>query len=87
MRMEVSLVPYDHRIMGNVIRKVRKQKGKSQDVISGLAGIDRTHLTKIELGQHSANVETLWMIAAALDMSLSELFRLVEDEIERETNE
>ncbi len=72
---------YDHCTTGAVIRKVRKQKKKSQDVISGLAGIDRTHLAKIELGQHSASVETLWQIAEALDMRISDLFRLVEEEI------
>lgn len=74
---------YDHYTMGAVIRKVRKQKKKSQDVISGLAGIDRTHLAKIELGQHSASVETLWQIAEALDMRISDLFRLVEEEIDK----
>ena len=83
MRMEVSLVPYDHRMMGNVIRTVRKQKGKSQDVISGFAGLDRTHLAKIELGHHSASVETLWAVAEALDMRLSDLFRMVEEELDK----
>lgn len=74
---------YDHCVMGMVIRKVRKQKRKSQEVISGLAGIDRTHLAKIELGQHSASVETLWQISEALDMRMSDLCRLVEEEIEK----
>lgn len=74
---------YDHCTMGKVIRKVRKQKKKSQDVISGLAGIDRTHLAKIELGQHSASVETLWQIAEALDMRISDLFCLVEEELDK----
>lgn len=80
-------MPYDHRIMGRVLRKARKQKRKSQDVISGFAGIDRTHLAKIELGNHSASVETLWAIAEALDMRLSDLFRLVEDELDRSEND
>ncbi|MBQ2953022.1 MAG: helix-turn-helix transcriptional regulator [Clostridia bacterium] len=74
---------YDHHRMGEVIRRVLKQKRKSQDVLSGLAGMDRTHLAKIETGQHSANAETLWKIADALDMPLSELFRLVEDETDK----
>lgn len=74
---------YDHHVMGKVLRAVRDSKGKSQEVIGGLAGIDRTHLTKIECGQHSASVETLWQIADALDIRLSELFRLVEEEIDK----
>lgn len=78
---------YDHHVMGRVLRRIRKQKRKSQDVISGLAGIDRTHLSKIELGQHSANPETLWNIAEALDMRTSDVFRLVEEEIEKTAKE
>ena len=36
----------------------------------------------IETGTKNANVDTLWRIAAALDMHLSELIRAVEDEHE-----
>ena len=75
---------YDHRVMGKVLRAVRERKHKSQEVISGFAGIDRTHLTKIECGQHSASLETLWQIAEALEMPLSEIMRLVEEEIENQ---
>lgn len=72
---------YDHRVMGKVLRAVRERKKKSQEVISGLAGLDRTHLTKIECGQHSASMETLWQIAEALEIPLSELVQMVEKEI------
>ena len=72
---------YDHRVMGQVIRAVREKKGKSQEVISGLAGLDRTHLTKIERGQHSASLETLWQIAEALEIRLSDLVRMTEEEL------
>lgn len=37
----------------------------------------------IENGRKKANVETLWRIAAALDMRMSELMRMVEDEMDR----
>jgi len=78
---------YDHRVMGEVIRLVRKQKRKSQEVVSGLAGIDRTHLAKIEMGRHSASTDTLWKIAEALEMRPSELFRMVEDAIAKEQDQ
>lgn len=74
---------YDHKVTGRVIRRLRKKKGLSQDVLSGLAGIERTHLTKIELGTKSANPETLWKVADALDVRLSDIFRLVEEEIDK----
>ena len=74
---------YDHRATGKVIRRLRAKRGISQEVLSGLAAVNRSHLAEIESGVVNANVETLWRIASALDMRLSELMRLVEDEIGR----
>ena len=74
---------YDHTVTGRVIRRLRLQRGMSQEVLSGLAAVSRSHLAEIETGRDSANVETLWRIAAGLDLRLSELMRLVEDETER----
>ncbi len=66
-------------ILGQTIRSLRKKKNISQDVLSGLAGIARTHLTMIENGTIHANIETIWKIAYALDLRPSELFALVEE--------
>ena len=66
-------------ILGQTIRSLRKKKNISQDVLSGLAGIARTHLTMIENGTIHANIETIWKIAYALDLRPSELFSLVEE--------
>ena len=74
---------YDHTATGRVIRQLRLERGMSQEILSGLAAISRSHLAEIESGKDNANVETLWRIASALDMRLSELMRLVEDEIGR----
>ena len=71
---------YDYRKMGMLIRKLRKEKGISQDVLSGLAGIGRSHLAMIETGTKNANVETLWRISEAMDIPLSTLFRIYESE-------
>lgn len=73
---------FDYNAVGMVIRKLRKKRGLSQEVVSGLAGIARTHLTMIEKGSKQPNLETLWRISLALNMPLSELIRLVEAEIE-----
>ena len=67
------------------IRDLRKEKGISQDVLSGFAGIARTHLTMIENGTKQANFETLWKIALALDIRPSELVARIEEEIENHT--
>lgn len=68
--------------VGIVIRRLRLKRSISQEVASGLAGIARTHLTMIENGSKQPNLETVWRIAQALDISTSELIRLVEIEIE-----
>lgn len=72
---------YDYKVTGRIIGRIRVQREMSQEVLSGLAGIARSHLAMIENGSKNANVETLWRIAAALDMRMSELMLLVEDEI------
>ena len=69
---------YQPYLTGQVIRRQRKKRGMSQEVLSGLAGIARSHLAMIETGTKNANVDTLWRIAAALDLPLSELIRQVE---------
>ena len=74
---------YDHTVTGRVIRQLRQEHGMSQEILSGLAAISRSHLAEIEGGKDNANVETLWRIASGLDIRLSDLFRRVEEEIER----
>ena len=44
--------------IGEVIRICRVQKGLSQEVLSGLAGLDRTHYSKIERGLRSPTIDT-----------------------------
>ena len=72
---------YDHRITARIIHRLRRQRGMTQETLSGLAGISRSHLAEIESGRDKANVETLWRIAEALDLRLSALIRMVEDEM------
>ena len=78
-------VQFDNFAVGKAIRDLRKEKGISQDVLSGFAGIARTHLTMIENGTKQANFETLWKIALALDIRPSELVARIEEEIENHT--
>lgn len=72
----------DSMIVGRVIQKIREQKGLSQEVVSGLADIGRTHLSAIERGLRKPTLETLFRLAEALDMSASEIVRQIEVEIQ-----
>ena len=73
-------MPYNSRITGRIIRDLRRKRGWSQEVLSGLAGIARSHLSEIETGDKNANVDTLWRVADALGIRMSELMRMVEEE-------
>ena len=77
---------FDNSEVGKTIRALRKEKGLSQDVLSGLAGIARTHLTMIENGIKQANFETLWRLATALGLRPSELVAQIERRIEASEN-
>lgn len=73
-------MPYNSQITGRIIRDLRRRKGWSQEVLSGLAGIARSHLSEIETGEKNAAVDTLWRIAETLGIRMSELMRRVEEE-------
>lgn len=65
-------------LIGRVIQNLRKSKGMSQEVLSGFAGLDRTHYSKIERGLRSPTIETLFKIAHALDLKPHELILEIE---------
>ena len=73
----------DAEVIGRVLQQVREQHGLSQELVSGLAGIGRTHLSAIERGQRKPTLETFFRIAYALDMNPSELMRAVEQELDK----
>ena len=72
---------YNSKETGALIRELRLRKGMSQEVLSGLAEISRSHLSMIETGGKSPNMETLWRISSALELPLSALIRMVEDRL------
>ena len=72
----------DSVMVGRVIQSVREKKGLSQEVVSGLADIGRTHLSAIERGVRKPTIETFFRIADALGIKPSALMKLIEDEIE-----
>ncbi len=68
----------DSVIVGNVIADFRKKKGISQEVLSGLADIGRTHLSAIERGTRKPTLETLYRISCALDVKMSDIVKEIE---------
>ncbi len=74
-------------LVGEVIREFRRSKKKSQEVLSGLAGLDRTHYSKIERGLRSPTLDTLFKIAHALDVPPHELVQAIENAIQNQSIE
>ena len=68
----------DSKIVGEAISFCRKEKNLSQEVLSGLADIGRTHLSAIERGERKPTLETLYKISIALDISMSDIVREIE---------
>ena len=72
----------DANVVGRVIQQAREEQKKSQEVISGLAGIGRTQLSAIECGERRPTLETFWKISEALNIKPSVLLARIEKEAE-----
>ena len=70
-------------IVGQVLQRKREQKKLSQEVVSGLAGIGRTHLSAIERGERKPTLETFFKIAEALNIRPSMLLAEIEEELNK----
>jgi transcriptional regulator with XRE-family HTH domain len=66
----------DVRTIGARLRRVRDDRDKSLRVIAGLAGMDKSTLSRIERGERSPTLNELVALADALQISMSELTRL-----------
>ena len=60
--------------LGQRIRHLRQRAGVSQEAFAEKCGLDRAHISSIERGRRNVTVRNIERIAAALGISLSELF-------------
>ncbi|WP_238897748.1 helix-turn-helix domain-containing protein [Achromobacter xylosoxidans] len=63
---------------GKAVRSARLEKEIAQDVLAVMAGIERSHLGKIERGGHMPNLALILRIARALNVSATELMAATE---------
>lgn len=66
-----------------VLRQLRTERGFSQESFAGSVGIHRTYVSQLERGLKSPSLHTIQSIARSLDISLSELMMLLEEEMYR----
>ena len=74
----------DAAVVGRVIQRFREERKQSQELVSGLAGIGRTHLSAIERGERKPTLETFYKIGEALGVKPSVLMAAIEKEIEND---
>ena len=71
----------DPKKVGKTISFFREQKGLSQEVLSGLSDIGRSHLSAIERGERKPTLETFYKICTALDLKMSTVILKLEEEL------
>ncbi len=70
-------------VVGRVLQRFREQKKQSQELVSGFAGIGRTHLSAIERGERKPTMDTLFKIAEALGVKPSVIVAAIEEEMKK----
>jgi transcriptional regulator with XRE-family HTH domain len=61
--------------VGRRLSELREKRGLSQTQLADMAQIGRAHLSQIENGAVAARIDTLYVIAGALEMSVSEVLK------------
>ncbi|MCT9821500.1 helix-turn-helix domain-containing protein [Microbacterium sp. W1N] len=67
--------------IGDVLRDLRLQKGKTLRQVAGRASVALGYLSEVERGQKEASSEILSAVADALDVPISVIMREVGDRI------
>jgi len=67
--------------IGDVLRDLRLQKGKTLRQVAGRASVALGYLSEVERGQKEASSEILAAVADALDVPISTIMREVGDRI------
>ncbi|AUI38376.1 control protein C.BclI (plasmid) [[Bacillus] caldolyticus] len=68
------------RKFGRTLKKIRTQKGVSQEELADLAGLHRTYISEVERGDRNISLINIHKICAALDIPASTFFRKMEEE-------
>ncbi len=69
------------RLLGDVLRDLRMQRGLTLREVSAEARVSLGYISEIERGQKEASSELLAALCAALDVPLSDVLRDVSDAV------
>lgn len=68
---------------GAVVRALRTQQETSQEVLANLAGVERSHMGKIERGEHVPTLVIIMRIAEALGCDATSLIAETEKNLKQ----
>jgi transcriptional regulator with XRE-family HTH domain len=71
---------------GELVRRLRTEKGYSQEEFSFRVGLHQTYVSSVERGERNVTIGTADRIAKALGTTLSELFGELERGLEDANN-
>lgn len=74
-------------LFGIVIKKIRLERGFTQEMLASHAGLERTFISMLERGIKQPSLKTISSLAKAIGMKNYELLHLVEQEIHLVSNE
>lgn len=66
---------------GQAVRAARMEQGMAQEELAALAEIERSHMGKIERGEHMPTLALVLRIAAALNRSAADLIAATEENL------
>ncbi|PKM40550.1 MAG: XRE family transcriptional regulator [Firmicutes bacterium HGW-Firmicutes-9] len=63
---------------GKAIRQIRNDKQISQEEFADMCGMHRSYMSDVELGKRNVSLENIEKIANAFGLTISQLFHVVE---------
>lgn len=63
---------------GAAVRVLRTERGIAQETLANLAGIERSHMGKVERGEHMPTLAIIFKIAAGLKINAEALIARME---------
>jgi transcriptional regulator with XRE-family HTH domain len=61
------------RTFGSALRRIRQQRGYSQEELAARSGLHRTYVGAVERGERNISLLNIWKLAAALECTPADL--------------
>ncbi len=75
--MGIMTTPTEHDIQkrfGAHVRKLRREKGLSQEALALVCGLDRTYVGSVERGERNISLVNIHLLASALRVPVKVIF-------------